>query len=285
MTEPWPPGEDADVTTTGDVEADPGPPSGLGDDLPPALRIELHTLLKAAPGQLGSAYAARLAHPAAGPTQLLQHTDAANVGALSNRLAVVNAVLNKQMPGGPSTARQAAASVRGLLRRAVDEAARKHLTEVLTSLEELAANPDAAESEAVHLEASSAALEKAAEPELHAASGVYVYTYPHYWRYPYVPGTNFRLLKVGQTAQGAWQRIRSQARTTGTPENPLLLRVYISDDAARTEHTFHRLLDAAEHQRSEGYAVGREWFATTVEFCDEIARALGLKILSADVEP
>lgn len=261
-----------------------GLPLGLGENLPPTLRMELHTLLSNAAGQLRSAYAARVAHPTATPTQLLPYTDAANVGALSNRLAVVNAVFKKQMPGGPSTAALVAGGIRRLLHGTTSDSVRTHLTEILTSLEEVGADPNAAEAEAKHLEAESTALEKTAEATLHAASGVYVYTYPHYWRHPYIPGTQFRLLKVGQTNNGAWQRIRSQARTTGTPENPLLLRVYVSNNAAATERIFHRLMDAAEHQRSEGYAVGREWFATTLNFCDEIARTLGLEILSAGID-
>jgi hypothetical protein len=110
-----------------------------------------------------------------------------------------------------------------------------------------------------------------------------VYTYPHYWKYPFVPGTTRRLLKIGKTDQGAFHRVRAQARQTGAPEDPLLLRVYVSPDPAESERTFHRLLDAAEHSRSEGWGAGREWFATTLEFCDEVARALRLQVLAAEV--
>lgn len=258
------------------------PPPGFGKQLSATMRQSLHELLVDASGQLGAAYRARAEHPTDSLTELLQYTNAANPGALSNRLAVVNAVMNEQMPGGPSVARQAASSVRTLLRRTSDQDAKAHLTTVIEGLEQVAGDPGAAQAEQSELVAKSAALEAESAARLNEAAGVYVYTYPHYWRYPHVPGTERRLLKVGRTDARAWQRVRSQARSTGAPEDPLLLRVYTADDPAGSERTFHRLLDAAEHERSVGFAVGREWFSTTIDFCDEIARALGLEILAGD---
>lgn len=73
-------------------------------------------------------------------------------------------------------------------------------------------------------------------------------------------------------------RISEQARAAGVPEEPLILRVYRAPDnrdALELERTFHRLLDAAGHERSRTGS-GREWFATTVEFLDTVADVLGL---------
>ncbi|MEJ5946541.1 GIY-YIG nuclease family protein [Pseudokineococcus basanitobsidens] len=172
---------------------------------------------------------------------------------------------------------QAARSVRTLRKRTTDPVVVDHLESVLDDLRGRADNEDAVAAEDVEPKAASEELSKT----LAAASGVYVYTYPHYWRHPYSTGSERRLLKVGRTGSKAWNRVLSQARRTGMPEDPVLLRVYETDDPATVEHHFHVLLDAAEHQRSQGVAVGTEWFVTTIDFCDAVAEVLGLPTLKA----
>jgi len=261
-----------------------GVPDGLGDGLPDSLREDLHELLLRAGGQLQSTYEARVSHPQLQtPKALLPHTDCSTAGSVSSRLAVINAVFDRQMPGGPSTARQTASSIRGLLKLGPNDDVRGYLNIVLVALDDLAGDASASLREEAEIEARSLQLESEAEKKLRNASGVYVYTYPHYWKHPYVPGTERRLLKVGKTDGAAFVRIRAQARQTGAPEEPLLLRVYVAPEPGTSERSFHRLLDAAEHSRNEGATAGREWFSTTLEFCDEIAAALRLEVLAADV--
>lgn len=258
---------------------DPRSSAGSGADLPDGLRAGLHALLMEAGGQLQSVYQARVNHPeAVTVAQLHPHTTSVVAGGVSNRLATVQAVLSRQIPAGPSVARQAASSVRGLLKKATQPDVREHLTGVLAQLEDRANDPAAERRETEELQADSRQFEKTAEERLRNSAGVYVYTYPHYWTHPYEPGTERRLLKIGKIDGAAFARTRAQAVQTGAPEDPLLLRVYLTPDPSVTEQTFHRLLDAAEHQ---GTAVGREWFTTTIEFCDEIARALRLQVLAA----
>ena len=261
-----------------------GVPAGLGEGLPDKLRIDLHELLLRVGGQLQSTYEARVAHPEAqAPRALLPYTECSTAGSVASRLAVINAVFNRQMPGGPTSARQTASSVRALLKLGPNDDVRAYLNIVLVALDELAGDVNAALREEAEIEARSAQLESEAEKKLRNASGVYVYTYPHYWRHPYVPGTERRLVKVGKTDGAAFTRIRAQARQSGAPEEPLLLRVYVAPEPGVSERSFHRLLDAAEHSRNEGATAGREWFSTTLEFCDEIAAALRLEVLAADV--
>jgi hypothetical protein len=74
----------------------------------------------------------------------------------------------------------------------------------------------------------------------------------------------------------------SEMRQTGLPEDPILVRVYSSatiplDDA---EKIFHQLLSAAGHGQSSGKYSGKEWFATNVEFLDEIANSHNFEITS-----
>jgi mycoredoxin len=54
----------------------------------------------------------------------------------------------------------------------------------------------------------------------------------------------------------------------------------LTDEPVEVEKAFHRLIVAAEDSRSEGRTTGREWFVTTLEFCDAIADAMGLKKLA-----
>lgn len=256
-------------------------PANLGAKLDGDLREKLHKLLLRNPGQLGDVYRAIVKIPEATSTELLSLTNCANSGVVGNRRSVIWAIMNEGVPNSPSVARQAASTVRVMSKAAEDEAVKSHLGRVLTTLEDRAENPQAVAAETEQLESDSTELANA----LKQASGVYVYTYPHYWRHPYIAGSERRLLKVGRTTNQAWTRVISQARQTGMPEDPFLLRVYKTGEPTAVEGKFHMLLDAAEHQRSVGTAVGTEWFVTTIEYCDAVAEVLDLEVLKGSTEP
>ena len=88
------------------------------------------------------------------------------------------------------------------------------------------------------------------------------------------------LLKVGRSDSDIIVRFRTQTRTTALPEEPILLRIYRVTGIATSpvENSFHRLLEAADHNRSVARSAGREWFLTSTRFLDEIARVLGLDV-------
>lgn len=266
---------DADAGWSGEPVIPPPVPDHLGQALELGLRDKLHQLIYANPGQLGSVYRAMVKLPGAKLTELLPLTTCANTGVVGNRRVIVFAIMDEVEPTASSVARQAASTVRTLVKSVLDDEMKTHLGKVLQVLEEKASSQDAVEEEGKQLEADSSELAQS----LKEASGVYVYTYPHYWRHPFIPGTERRLLKIGRTANKAWARVLSQARLTGMPEDPLLLRVYCAADPADVERSFHMLLDAAEHERSVGTAVGSEWFSTTIEYCDTIATVLGLTVV------
>ncbi|MCD2186621.1 GIY-YIG nuclease family protein [Actinomycetospora soli] len=270
-----PDGEDSDAMKQPSVVGETTIPCHFGASQSVELLQKLHVLLWSTPGQLGSVYRAMAKLPDAGPSELLAHTTCANSGAVGNRRAVVNAVINDVQPRAQSVASQAAGSVRTLLKSTNDKQVSEWLNAVLFQLEQKAGSEEAVAEEVKELEENSSELAET----LHSASGVYVYTYPHYWRHPYIPGTQRRLLKVGRTNNTAWSRILTQARQTGMPEDPLLLRVYKTPSVEEAEKSFHHLLDAAEHERSFGAAVGKEWFSTTLEYCDAIASVLKLEIV------
>jgi hypothetical protein len=112
--------------------------------------------------------------------------------------------------------------------------------------------------------------------------GIYVYSFPQYLRHPAESG--LVALKVGHSATDSIRRFRDQTRTTGMPEDPVLLRVYPTAPAAaaETEKVFHALLTAARHGRKNGAMSGKEWFSTDLGFLDEIARTLKLEIISQE---
>jgi len=263
-----------------ELELDPPVPKHLGADLEPGLRVKLHQLLLHGPGQLGTVYRAMVKLPDAGPTALLPLTDCANPGVVGNRRVIIFAIMDGTMPTSASVARQAVSTVRTMYKKEQDEGVRFHLAHVLADLEAEATSTQAVAEETQQLESDSAVLADA----LRQSAGVYVYTYPHYWRHPYVPDSERRLLKVGRTTHQSWHRILRQVRQTGMPEDPLLLRVYKTDDPPATEKIFHMLLDAAEHHRTVGTAVGKEWFITTVDYCDAVATALKLEVLKGNPE-
>lgn len=124
-------------------------------------------------------------------------------------------------------------------------------------------------------------LDEAAQATVDAEAanipGVYVYSFPT------VLGDErdgLVRLKVGRAGVGASDRVFAQQKTvTGWPEPPLLLRVY--SDSGRTptemESRIHDALAAVGHERVTGRRVGREWYWTSLDALDALARLAGWK--------
>ena len=198
-----------------------------------------------------------------------------NVGAVGNYLLRVRTLLGEEWASTPKQAAAVARFLRSLRRKAsLSQQADEHVTRLLADLADITEDEVAQATERREQEEVSARL----EGDLETAAGVYVYTYPHYWNHPIwvdpVSEDERFLLKVGRSSGAAGTRIRAQ-RNAGSPEAPQILRVYVTADPEGVEAKFHRLLDAAGHTRGTG---GREWFATTIEFCDALADLLGLEI-------
>ena len=122
--------------------------------------------------------------------------------------------------------------------------------------------------------------------------GVYVYTYPHYKRFPVLttdnPDTSPRtFLKIGKSDRDMAKRIASQNRTS-MPESPLVLRMYGVPPNGNTvdeiEKTIHSHLNAADHNRNTQKGAGTEWFLTHLSFVDSTASLLGLEELYRHAE-
>jgi len=120
------------------------------------------------------------------------------------------------------------------------------------------------------------------ELEKKSTPGVYVYSLMHYLTYPYDPESGRTLMKVGMSDRDVIRRFREQIRTTALPEEPILLRIYqaseVQSSLTEIEKTFHNLLEAADHDRSNARTGGTEWFLTSLKFLDKIGDTLSLKV-------
>jgi hypothetical protein len=249
----------------------------LGVDLGEGLRTEMLALLSRAGGQLQAVFDAFRAG-AASPAAIVAAGAVPSEGAATDLMLRIRTILGEPVADSGGHARAAAGTIRTLLRAPdLSREARRYLTELRTTLLDVAGTDVHTSQEQAVLEANSVVLQR----ELRTANGVAVHTYPHYWRHPYAVETNRRLLRIGTMSQSGWQQVLDQAQAAGTPEDPVLLRVYVSQDVATAEQAFRRLLQAADHTRTPD---DDGWYATTLEFLDEIARALGIGI-KAGSEP
>jgi hypothetical protein len=119
------------------------------------------------------------------------------------------------------------------------------------------------------------ATEATAEAEAANLPGVYVYSFPAVLA---DEQEGLVRLKVGKAGGAATDRVFGQeSAVTGWPEPPLLLRVYSHEFLAPSEmeERLHDALDAVGHNRVGGRRVGREWFWTSLDAIDALARLAG----------
>jgi hypothetical protein len=239
----------------------------------PEVRAEIEAFLEADQSALGDVY--RRLKAGETPEQIQAARGTQRRTFVWSYQRIIRALLNGDLPDAPTVAVQVARRFRSILSDGVlSEPAQDSLRKNLLVLEQRAASPGAREVE------DKAAIEATAEAEEEGIPGIYVYTLPHYRRYPFDPKSGRTLLKVGRSDRDVIRRFRQQIRTTALPEDPVLLRVYptTAEDALRWERQFHDLLEAADHDRSEARTGGTEWFLTSLKFLDAIADAVGLPL-------
>ncbi|MCF2707324.1 GIY-YIG nuclease family protein [Arcanobacterium haemolyticum] len=236
-----------------------------------SLQDEIRTILEADESRLGDTYRGDL--QGFTPEEHAAHDGVATTGYVSNNRTIIAALLDGTIPAGPTLSLAAARKVRSYLRHDdLSPALRDRWEQLEHELMIHAEDPGATRVEDV---ASAIATEKA---ESQGIPGVYVYTLPHYLRYPVDPETGKTYLKVGHSSRDIFQRIGAQNRTTALPEDPILLRIYPSEISSSCESEFHAWLRAADHHGARTSKAGTEWFLTTTKFLDRIAQTLGLEI-------
>lgn len=211
---------------------------------------------------------------------------AANSGAAANIRATIEAVVESVIPSGPTVAIIARSAVNGLIRRnsQMSKPTRHYLEALLQRLSERADNQELRDVEERDHAEESERLQK----ELGRRSGVYVFTFPMCQRDVKMIDPDRWLYKVGKSDGPVLRRVLNQ--TTGMPEAPMLLRVYIHKTLSPKdlERNFRKALFAAGHEsvrtldkKLVGKRGAKEWFATRLEFLDAVGELLGCEILSA----
>jgi hypothetical protein len=218
--------------------------------------------------------------------ELVTRTNAANRGVVYNNLAMIRALLESKVPAGASMSRQSAWAVGRILKNNSTMSAllKDYLTGLKLSLEENTNNVTAVLHDVDKLDQQSAALARQAVGIQH---GIYVYSFPTYLHYGTVEDQQLYWVKIGSTKNSVWQRIVEQNRQTSMPEDPKLLRIYHKADMNidEIEKNFHTTLEAVGHERSAARRTkaGTEWFATTLDAVDAIAKLMALEIEKYEV--
>ncbi len=249
---------------------------------------ELNNALQASPGVLGKV-AKAMADGITSPTAMASMGAGANSGHSGNLARVVRYIQDGIPPKAPSRAAQTGRSIGGLLRDSpgLSPEAVSYLQALRQLVDSIEKDDSAREGEATQLGQASDELTQKVEK----LGGVYVYTFPTYLMVPAKVDPERFWLKIGQTGRVVEKRVSDQLRSTAMPEDPVILRVYTDPkgeamgsevDYASLEKKFHKLLMSAGHSKTSARSGGTEWFATTLEFLDEIAAMLELDIETRD---
>jgi hypothetical protein len=255
-------------TTDGFARPDQEP-----DAPPDSVRAEIVDVLDAEEGGLGDVWRRTQAGQSPEEIRVARGNERPNF--VWNYLRTARAIVDGDLPTAPTVALGAARTLRRILKEnEFSSATRAVLEHRLTVLEQRAGDPGALAAEEKKAKIATATAEE------HAVPGIYVYSLPHYVRHPYDEESGRTLMKVGRADRSVIRRFREQTRTTALPEDPVLLRVYVTGeaDSIDKERIFHRLLEAADHDRSTARTGGTEWFLTSTRFLDEIAGVLGLEL-------
>jgi hypothetical protein len=256
----------------------------------PEVLAEINLVLKANTGALGKV-ARAMADGVTSPTAMAALGAGANSGHAGNLARVVMFIQDGVPPTAPSRAAVAGRCIGGLLRDnpGLSSEAISHLQQLRNVVEYVEKDDEARAGEESQLQDASEQLTKTVEK----LGGVYVYTFPTYLMVPAKVDPERFWLKIGQTGRVVEKRVMDQLRSTAMPEDPVILRVYTdkesssetgSVDYAALEKKFHQLLVSAGHSKTTSRSGGSEWFATTVEFLDQIALTLDLAIEKREVD-
>lgn len=234
-------------------------------------RSEVEALLEVDQSLLGRVY--RYEREGLTPQQMGEEEGFATFSFAYKYVTFIKGLTTGHVPTSPTVSKELAAKVRVWLRRLELS---PQLRAELTAYEGLLTSR--ADDKAAQAEETEVAVETSKRAEASGTPGIYVYTLPHYLRYPYDPDTGRTLLKVGHSSVDAYYRANSQGRLTALPENPILLRIYPVEASASTERTFHAWLRDADHPGSRADRGGSEWFVTSTKFLDRVARSMNLDV-------
>lgn len=191
----------------------------------------------------------------------------------------IQAIIEGVLPESPTPAKECKDALRGFIRRG-----QKYLfEETIQTLKKRIEECDRRANNRQDLEEEDAKVERATSQAVESGiTGIYVYTYPHYYRHPVVQGkddeTDDRTyLKIGMSEKDAFKRVMQQ--TTGMPEPPMILQIWEVEndsDLRKVEEKVH------DHLRTIGHgghhSKRREWFLTNEQSVASTANLIRLKL-------
>jgi hypothetical protein len=234
--------------------------------------VEVEALLDADETTLGRVW--RYLREGLTAKEMAEREGLPTTGWVSNYNSLIAVLRDGRVPDGPSLAQSGARRIRSWLKgKTLSAQLRAALTEQESLLTSRAEDRRAQAAEVAD------AIKATEDAEASGRSGIYVYTLPHYLRYPVDAATGKTLLKVGHSSTDAYYRAGSQGRLTALPEDPILLRIYPVEASAAAERDFHEWLRDADHAASRTRRGGSEWFVTSTKFLDRIAKSKGLEVI------
>ena len=190
----------------------------------------------------------------------------------------IRAIEERDLPKSPTMARDCGAALRGFLKRHREDFSKETIQELKKRSDEcdhLATDPQALEYEDAKVE------KETSQAEESGIAGIYVYTYPHYYRHPIMSETDETdartYLKIGISKRDASERVMQQ--TTGMPEPPMLLQIWVTEndgELKEIEKEIHNHLRTVGH--GGNHSRRREWFLTNKQSVASTANLLRLKL-------
>ena len=249
---------------------------------------EIEAALKIDGQRLGDVFKARQADPDKDAMTIAEELGLGTTGTVYAALRGIETLVECRVrrPIGPTSAAAIARMLRGFARRYSDILSGK----TQERLRGLAAEHDRIARDEAEIDIENEQIEREVESaKQEAVSGIYVYSYGHYLRFPILEARDAEInprtfLKVGRS-KDMIARIKKQDKTN-MPEPPLILRMYTvpEDDLIETERRLHDHLKAAGHGRLWKKGTGKEWFLTQLEFLDSTSDLLGLELYRAHDE-
>ena len=251
-------------------------------------RQEIENALNVNTSRIGDVFRARLGDEHKSPQTIADELGLGAVNSIYSYLRIIRTLREGvRETDAPTLAAQIASAIRGFVRRHRGQLS----PETIARLEALEDDHSRVSNSEQAIARENERIERETEEqEEKGIPGIYVYSYPHYMKYPIIPSeeddTKSRTyLKVGVSEIDADGRVRQQ-NVTAVPEPPILLRRYSHPDVdlEEIEGKMHQHLNAADHNRNRQPGAGREWFLTHLTFIDSTAELLGLNTDHAYVE-
>ena len=215
--------------------------------------------------------------------EIADELDVSTEGFVHNYRRYIGAIIEGTLPTSPTLARQCRSALRGFLKRHPNFTSntRERIENLIEACDDILSDLEKQRAEDQDLE------RKTSEGEKEEVAGIYVYTLPHYLRYPVEiydndETDNRTYLKIGMSKNDVIKRFRQQQTSTVLPEPPVLLRVYKALDGTdvseeELERKIHQHLVAADHVRNSESGAGKEWFLTHLKLLDSTADLLNLE--------